>query len=108
MSTTVKAPKALNFTHAKGYRNKLLTEKQKAKNRAKSKVRAIVEHSFLTIKHLFTFTKVRYKGLRKNAHRFFVACGLANLHRARRFLLQQDRRCVHCWMKPLERPGNNA
>lgn len=87
-----KAPKAFNFTNEKGYRNTPLTEKQKAKNRTKSKVRAVVEHSFLTIKQLFKFTKVRYKGLRKNAHRFFVACGLANLHRARRFLLRQDRR----------------
>jgi IS5 family transposase len=87
-----KAPKALNFTNEKGYRNAPLTDQQKAKNRTKSKVRALVEHSFLTIKQLFKFTKVRYKGLRKNAHRFFVACGLANLHRARRFLLRQDRR----------------
>ena len=87
-----KAPKARDFTHEKGHRNAPLTDQQKAKNRTKSKVRAFVEHSFLTIKQLFKFTKVRYKGLRKNAHRFFVACGLANLHRARRFLLRQDRR----------------
>ena len=87
-----KAPKALDFTNEKGHRNAPLTEKQKAKNRTKSKVRALVEHPFLTIKQLFKFTKVRYKGLRKNAHRFFVACGLANLHRARRFLLRQNRK----------------
>jgi IS5 family transposase len=82
-----KAPKARDFTNDKGHRNAPLTDQQKAKNRTKSKVRAVVEHSFLTIKHLFKWTKCCYKGLRKNAHRFFVACGLANLYRARRFLL---------------------
>jgi len=87
-----KAPNALDFTNEKGHRNAPLTEKQKAKNRTKSKVRAAVEHPFLTIKQLFKFAKVYYKGLRKNAHRFFVACGLANLHRARYFLMRQDRR----------------
>ena len=87
-----KAPKALDFTNEKGRCNAPLTELQKAKNRTKSKVRSLVEHPFLTIKQLFKFSKVRYKGLKKNAHRFFVACGLANLHRARHFLMRQDRR----------------
>src|SRR4026209_2663451 len=36
----LKAPKALDFTNEKGRRNAPLTEKQKAKNRTKSKVRA--------------------------------------------------------------------
>lgn len=89
-----KAPNALDFTNKKGHRHAPLTEKQKATNRTKSKVRAIVEHPFLTIKQLFKFTKVRYRGLRKNAHRFFVACGLANLHRARHILMRQDRRAM--------------
>jgi Transposase and inactivated derivatives, IS5 family len=87
-----KAPKALDFTNEKGRRHAPLTESQKATNRTKSKVRSIVEHPFLTIKQLFKFSKVCYKGLQKNAHRFFVACGLANLHRARYFLMRQDRR----------------
>lgn len=87
-----KAPKAQDFTNEKGRRNAPLTEAQKAKNKTKSKVRAAVEHPFLTIKQLFKFTKVCYKGLQKNAHRFFVACGLANLHRVRHFLMRQDRR----------------
>jgi IS5 family transposase len=87
-----KAPKAQDFTNEKGRRNAPLTEVQKAKNKTKSKVRAAVEHPFLTIKQLFKFTKVCYKGLQKNAHRFFVVCGLANLHRVRHFLMRQDRR----------------
>ena len=87
-----KAPKAQDFTNEKGRRNAPLTDKQKAKNKTKSKVRSVVEHPFLIIKQLFKFTKVCYKGLQKNAHRFFVVCGLANLHRARHFLMRQDRR----------------
>jgi transposase, IS5 family len=87
-----KAPKAQDFTNEKGRRNAPLTEVQKAKNKTKSKVRAAVEHPFLTIKQLFKFTKVCYKGLHKNAHRFFVVCGLANLHRVRHFLMRQDSR----------------
>ena len=87
-----KAPKAQDFTHEKAQRNAPLTDRQKEKNRTKSKVRAAVEHPFLTIKQLFKFGKVCYKGLAKNAHRFFVACGLANLHRARHFLIKSDRR----------------
>ena len=87
-----KAPKAQDFTNEKGRRNAPLTAVQKAKNKTKSKVRAAVEHPFLTIKQLFKFTKVCYKGLQKNAHRFFVVCGLANLHRVRHFLMRQDSR----------------
>jgi transposase, IS5 family len=87
-----KAPKAQDFTHHKGCRHKPLSEEDKAKNRTKSRVRAAVEHPFLTIKVLFKFSKVCYKGLAKNAHRFFVACGLANLHKARHYLMRQGRR----------------
>ena len=87
-----KAPQAQDFTNEKGRRNAPLTDRQKEKNQTKSKVRAAVEHPFLTIKQLFKFSKVCYKGLAKNAHRFFVACGLANLHRARRLLRRLDRR----------------
>ena len=39
------------------------------------------------IKQIFGFTKVRYRGLEKNATRLFVACGLVNLYLARRRLL---------------------
>ena len=87
-----KAPRAQDMTNEKGRRNAPLTDEQKAKNTTKSRVRSAVEHPFLTIKQLFDFSKVCYRGLQKNAHRFFVACGLANLHRARRHLMRQDRR----------------
>jgi len=82
------APNAKNFTNQKGCRNRPLSGGGKAKNKTKSKVRAKVEHPFLFLKRVFGFTKVRYRGLEKNATRLFVACGLVNLYMARRRLLR--------------------
>lgn len=81
------APKAKDFTNKKGCRNRPLTEQDKSTNRTKSRVRAKVEHPFLVLKRIFGFSKVRYRGLDKNANRLFVACGLVNLYMARRLLL---------------------
>src|SRR5262249_9634204 len=58
-----------------------------AKNRTKSKVRAKVEHVFQVMKLTFGFVKVRYRGLKKNAHRLFVTCALVNLFVSRKKLL---------------------
>ncbi len=82
------APKAKDFTNQKGYHSRPLTDEDRAKNRTNSKVRAKVEYLFLAIKRIFGFSKVRYRGLDKNAYRVFVACGLANLYMARRVLLR--------------------
>ena len=68
------APDAKDFTQAKGSRYRKLTESERSRNRNKSRVRAKVEHQFGIIKRQFGFTKVRYRGLSKNAHRLFVAC----------------------------------
>jgi IS5 family transposase len=59
---------------------------QRAKNRFKSKVRARVEHVFAVVKRLWGFSKVRYRGLAKNATRSFVALSLANIYLARQRL----------------------
>jgi transposase, IS5 family len=85
------APNALDFTHHKGTRNNPLSAAEKSKNTTKSKVRAKVEHAFLIIKRIFGFTKVRYRGLMKNANRLFVTCALANLYRVRHRLLRLQR-----------------
>ena len=60
-------------------------------DRAKSRVRARVEHVFGVVKRLWGFDKVRYRGLAKNATRSFVALGLANIYLARRVLDAQVR-----------------
>lgn len=83
-----KAPRAADFTNRRYRHRGVVDEVQKAKNRTKSSVRAKVEHVFAVIKLKFGFTKVRYKGLAKNAHRLFVTCALANLFMARRHLLR--------------------
>ena len=85
------APKAQDFINRR-YRNRgLVDEVERAKNRSKSKVRAKVEHPIGVIKRVFGFTKVRYRGLKKNAHRLIVTCALANLFMARRHLLRCGR-----------------
>jgi IS5 family transposase len=50
-------------------------------NRRKSSVRAKVEHPFLTLKRLWGFAKVRYRGLAKNANRAFAMLALINLNK---------------------------
>ena len=81
------APLALDFTH-RPYRYKnWIDEVERAKNRTKSKVRSKVEHVFGIMKLKFGFTKVRYRGLRKNANHLFATCALVNLYMVRRKLL---------------------
>jgi IS5 family transposase len=80
------APMAKDFTHAKGSRHKPLDAADRQKNRTKSKVRAKVEHVFGVMKRIFGFTKVRYRGLAKNANALFVLSALTNLYLARRRL----------------------
>ena len=84
------APRAKDFTQAKGSRNRKLTQDERARNRNKSRVRAKVEHQFGVIKRQFGFSKVRYRGLDKNAHRLFVACALSNLVIAKKTLLKRS------------------
>jgi transposase, IS5 family len=68
-------------------RRQIVDEVAWAKNRTKSKVRARVEHMFQVMKLKFGFVKVRYRGLKKNAHRLLVTCALVNLFMSRRKLL---------------------
>ena len=81
-----KAPEARDFTNQRVRRKGMVDERQRAKNRSKSKIRARVEHVFGVVKRLWGFTKVRYRGLAKNATRSFVALGLANIYLSRRCL----------------------
>lgn len=73
------APNARDFTQKKGSRYRKLTDVECLKNRRKSRIRCRVEHPFHIIKNRFGFTKVRYRGLNKNAHHLFVSCALANI-----------------------------
>jgi IS5 family transposase len=63
-------------------------------NHQQGKVRAKGEHAFLVVKHLWNYTKVRYKGLYKNAVQVFSLFALANLYLVRRELLLARVKCV--------------
>jgi IS5 family transposase len=82
------APRARDFTQRRcRYKAQIVDEVAWAKNRTKSKVRAKVEHVFQILKLRFGFVKVRYRGLKKNAHRLFVTSALVNLFVSRKKLL---------------------
>ena len=71
----------------KAKRGKKLNIADRSFNKKSNRVRARVEHPFCVIKHLWGYTKVRYKGLEKNAAQVFSLFSLANLYMARRDLL---------------------
>jgi IS5 family transposase len=82
------APRAQDCTHQR-YRYKgRVDEAVRERNRIKSKVRSRVEHVFQVMKLKFGFVKVRYRGLAKNANRWFATCALVNLFLARPKLLR--------------------
>jgi len=73
------APRAKDFTNKRAYRNRPLSDADRQTNRRKSSVRAKVEYPFLTLKRIWGFAKVRYRGLAKNANRAFAMLALINL-----------------------------
>jgi len=73
---------------------RVLTQHEKAINRSRSRHRARGEHPFQVIKHLWGFTKVRYRGLYKNTVRALTLFALSNLYLVRRLLLPRQERCV--------------
>lgn len=85
------APRAKDFTNKRATRGRPLTEADKETNRRKSSVRSKVEHPFLTLKRIWGFAKVRYRGLAKNANRAFAMLALINLSKWGRPLTGQVR-----------------
>ncbi len=64
-----------------------LSASQRKRNRRNSGIRARVEHVFRIVKRQFGYTKVRYRGLAKNAAQVMMTLiGLANLYALRRRL----------------------
>src|SRR3990167_2955241 len=74
--------------HEKAAPGKALTEEQKRRNKERSKVRALGEHAFGIVKHLWGQRKVRYRGLKKNAVHYFGSFTLANLYKVRHDILR--------------------
>ncbi len=57
---------------------------ERRKNRTKARVRSKVEWSFRILKRVFGFTKVRYRGLKKNHEWLLAAFALVNLYQHRK------------------------
>jgi len=85
------APRAQDHTNRRCRYKDRVDEAERAKNRTKSRVRSKVEHVFGTLKLKFGFTKVRYRGLKKNANRLFATLALVNLFTVRKKLMAAAR-----------------
>lgn len=78
----------------RGHRHAPLSERWRRINQARSRVRARGEHAFHVVKTLWGFTKVRYRGLAKNAVRVFALFALANLYLVRYRLGAHQATCL--------------
>ena len=61
------------------YKN-FVDELQRKKNRTNASVRAKVEHPFRILKRVFSFEKIRYRGLAKNHNRLCACFALVDLY----------------------------
>ena len=73
------APRAQDLTNQRYRYKDRVDEVEREKNRRKSHTRSRVEHVFAVIKLKFGYTKVRYRGIKKNANQVFTLCALSNL-----------------------------
>ena len=64
------------------YKN-YVDEEGRRKNTTQSRVRAKVEHPFRILKRIFGFSRVRYRGLKKNHEWLCAAFALVNLYQHR-------------------------
>ena len=78
----------------RGTAQRPLTDYQKKINRSRSRTRARGEHAFRIVKQLWGFTKVRYRGIAKNAARAFTSFALANLYLMRKFIVPHQDTCL--------------
>jgi len=78
----------------RGTKQHPLSQRWRAINRARSRVRARGEHAFHVVKTLWGFTKVRYRGLAKNTARVFALFALANLYLVRHRLGAAGATCL--------------
>jgi IS5 family transposase len=102
-----KAPRARDITNQRVRRNDQIDEAQHAKNPSKSRVRARVKHVFALVKRLWGFSKVRYRGLAKNATRSFVVLRLVNIYLARGRLAKVRRKPAQSAPHGLKPPGSH-
>jgi IS5 family transposase len=80
------APAAQDMTSRRVKTKAGVDAEQKRKNHTKARVRAKVEWPFRILKRVFGFTKVRYRGLKKNHEWLCAGFALANLYLKRKRL----------------------
>jgi IS5 family transposase len=78
----------------RGTAQRPLTDHQKKINQSRSRTRARGEHAFRIVKQLWGFTKVRYRGIAKNAARALASFALANLYLMRRCIVPHQDWCL--------------
>ncbi len=69
------------------FKGKELPEWKKQLNHEMTRIRAIVEHPFRILKQQFGYSKVRYRGLKKNTDAITTKFALVNLYQMRRPLM---------------------
>ena len=79
---------ARRSTYEKHGKNSALYKAYRGIEKAKAQTRSKVEHPFRVIKRQFGYTKVRFRGLAKNAAQMMTLFALSNLWMARRYLLE--------------------
>jgi len=80
------APEAQDMTSRRVKTNGGVDEAEKSRNRTKARVRAKVEWPFRILKRVFGFTKVRYRGLKKNHEWLCAPFASINIYQHRRKL----------------------
>jgi IS5 family transposase len=83
------APGAQDMTSRRTRFKNYVDEDARRKNTTKARVRSKVEHPFRILKRVFGFTKVRYRGLKKNHEWLCAAFALVNLYQHRNRLVPQ-------------------
>ena len=80
------APHAQDMTSRRVKTKAGVDQAEKRRNRTKARVRARVEWPFRVLKRVFGFTRVRYRGLKKNHEWLLAAFALINLYQHRKRL----------------------
>ena len=75
------------MTSRRTRRKDSVDEVERRKNRTKARVRSKVEWPFRILNRVFGYTKVRYRGLRKNHEWLLAAFALVNLYQHRNRLV---------------------
>jgi IS5 family transposase len=81
------APAAQDMTSRRAKYKGGVDEQERCKNRTKARVRSKVEWPFRILKRVFGYTKVRYRGLKKNHEWLLAAFALVNLYQHRKRLV---------------------